>query len=153
MMLLLSPADLDRLSDNARAEVLSLLSDGHAGASRHPDGPRNRTTRLARLDVDQARAYVADLSERTLAALRAMAAAPEEGFRMDDIARAIGATGPGELRTIWGGLRRRAATITGDPAAVLVRKTSGGPEAERRGQMHPDTRRAFRAIFGMEVEV
>lgn len=146
MMLMLSADDLARLSDGARSELLALLAHprdhGHRGA-----------THLAELSVDQARAYVTDLSETSLAALRAMAEAPEDGFTMFDIAKAIDADGPGALRTLWGGLRKRAATITGDPGAVLVKKSTGGPEGDRRGQLHPETRRALRAIFGMEVEV
>ena len=150
MRLTLSPSDFARLSEGAQAELLALLTD-----TPHPRRGRRRPTSSgpAALTLEQAEAYVADLSDKTLSLLKALASGREEGVAMRDLAASIpGLQSAEDLRTLWSGLKKRTSTITGDPGAYLVERIRTGADGQRGARLHPETRRALRAIFGLEVE-
>ncbi|MES2120504.1 MAG: hypothetical protein V4513_08015 [Pseudomonadota bacterium] len=71
------------------------------------------------LSPAQAREFYAGCGEKTKKAIDAMVSGSSPKFQVADVAKALGVNAP-ELRGVWGGLTRRAQTITGDDEAYLV---------------------------------
>ena len=143
----LTTSTLSALSDDTRAEILSILTLGPVGdpeahfADDEEGGPSD-------LSVAQTRKFLERCSEKTTSVLRFIASAPEEGFAQTDLLAAQDETDPTSLRAVWGGLTRRIRSVLGDPDAYLL-LWKEEDDGSWRAALSPMTHRSLRKALGM----
>lgn len=165
----LSRKALMTLQPEARMAVLAAVfgEDGIPGLEQADDalGAPPALVAEAQSDMDdesfvefsprQARKYIAGLKEKTRPAAEAIARSDSRKFHVKDVATAVGVSAP-ELRGVWGGLTRRAKTISGDQDAYLVDWSKSEPVyddngkyIDQVGEVSEMTYQSLRKAFGL----
>jgi hypothetical protein len=142
--IVLSTDAIAGFSKATRAEIAAHVTDavataGAVVAADDGEGP-------ADLSVAQARRFLERCSEKTQAALRVIAKAPVDGFKLSAVAAALKEDSPGKLRGVWSGLTKRVRTVLGDPAADLIWWDELGDDWT--GYVSPTTHRSLCKVFG-----
>jgi len=131
----LSLTDLQKLSTNARSEVLSLIADGLNDDifEGNGEGP----TDLSSL---QAEKLVRGLSGKSRSVLRAILENSDSsnGFWCEELASEL-ELDVGDLTGVWSGLTRRIRTVTGAPDAYLIAWAWDDERQDYYGKMHTAT--------------
>lgn len=156
--LLLSSEAFKSLSATTQQEVLASIGLGGVASlargasdpipSQDGDGP-------VELTVAMVRKLTANLSEKTLTALKIIARSDGPEFHMKDvIAGTDGAKDYMDMRGIWSALTRRTRKITGDAGADLIWwvgepiDDAGEKYVDHIGSLSPLTHQSLRTHFG-----
>jgi hypothetical protein len=145
--IILSTDAIAGFTEATRAEIATYVTSAIMDASAAPAAPMDEAEGPADLSTAQAKKFLERCSEKTQTALRFIAKAPVEGFKLSKIAAAMGEDNPGSLRGVWGGLTKRVRTVLGDPNADFIWWDELGEDWT--GNVSEMTHRSLRKVFGL----
>ncbi len=149
--IILTSDDLAALPPSARDAILALVNKGHLAAQTASTDDDTTGEGHVDLSVMLAKKLVASVQPPTLKVLRAIAAAPEAGFSLRDVEKAVGVKKQG-LKGSWAGITKVARRLSGDPDGYLIDWLELEDESDDwNGRLSPMTRSSLRKALGIDV--